>query len=251
MTKNQTISIPHKILGFVIISILVLACSPKPMSQLGYKTKFVSVSKNTPSTKISKAETTNQQFQFFLDATNESKYRSDSTAWQVLGGYTEPMQRNYHQHPAFNDYPVVNITHEAAMAYCAWLTSEYNSKSSSKVLFRLPTAVELNQLILARKSLLDKEIEADCCCDYPANLKYVNPANDSINYVMDGALFTSSVKKFKQKGIYSLLGNVSEICQDGSVIGGNWDRLAKDIENKLEYTYPDPRIGFRVVMEIL
>jgi hypothetical protein len=47
---------------------------------------------------------------------------------------------------SFNIYPVVNITHEDAVAYCKWLTDQYNEnpkkKKFTKVLFRLPTLNE-------------------------------------------------------------------------------------------------------------
>ena len=47
---------------------------------------------------------------------------------------------------SFNSYPVVNITHEAAIEYCKWLTDRYNEntkrKKFKKVLFRLPTLDE-------------------------------------------------------------------------------------------------------------
>lgn len=45
----------------------------------------------------------------------------------------------------YDDYPIVNITHEAAIAYCEWLTDQYNSSGKKKfrqATFRLPTARE-------------------------------------------------------------------------------------------------------------
>ncbi len=42
-------------------------------------------------------------------------------------------------------YPVINITHEAAVAYCQWMTDEYNNQKKrkfKKVKFRLPTINE-------------------------------------------------------------------------------------------------------------
>jgi len=42
-------------------------------------------------------------------------------------------------------YPVINIPHEAAIAYCNWLTEEYNNQKKrkfKKVKFRLPTIKE-------------------------------------------------------------------------------------------------------------
>ncbi len=46
----------------------------------------------------------------------------------------------------WNDYPAVNIPHEGAQQYCAWLTEQYNAykgrKKFKKVKFRLPTLQE-------------------------------------------------------------------------------------------------------------
>jgi formylglycine-generating enzyme required for sulfatase activity len=46
----------------------------------------------------------------------------------------------------WGDYPAVNVTHEGALAYCNWLTEQYNTfpgkKKFKKVKFRLPTLQE-------------------------------------------------------------------------------------------------------------
>jgi hypothetical protein len=46
----------------------------------------------------------------------------------------------------YNHYPAVNVTYEGAVAYCEWLTDEYNNspqrKRYKKVKFRLPTLDE-------------------------------------------------------------------------------------------------------------
>jgi formylglycine-generating enzyme required for sulfatase activity len=46
----------------------------------------------------------------------------------------------------YSHYPAVNISHEAAIEYCKWLTDQYNEnpkkKKFKKVLFRLPTLKE-------------------------------------------------------------------------------------------------------------
>ena len=55
------------------------------------------------------------------------------------------MANMYHWHPAYADYPIVNIKHSSAKKYCEWLTQQYNQQSKrkySKVTFRLPTKKE-------------------------------------------------------------------------------------------------------------
>lgn len=53
--------------------------------------------------------------------------------------YVESKENKYIR--SYDDYPVVNITHEAAVAYCDWLTEQYNSSGKKKykeATFRLP-----------------------------------------------------------------------------------------------------------------
>lgn len=76
-----------------------------------------------------------------------------------LDGYEKPVREFYqvYHKPApekgrkrekenFNTYPAVNISYEAAVEYCKWLTEQYNEskkkKKFRKVLFRLPTLKE-------------------------------------------------------------------------------------------------------------
>ena len=69
----------------------------------------------------------------------------DSNVWSPKLDVNEPMTRFYFRHPAYNDYPVVGVSHEAAKLFCTWLTDKYNSspkRKFKKVLFRLPTEKE-------------------------------------------------------------------------------------------------------------
>ncbi len=77
------------------------------------------------------------------------KYKFD------LSKYDEPalsMMKNYtsarittKKEKYFTQYPAVNISYEAAVAYCSWLTDQYNAlpeKKYKKVKFRLPSIEE-------------------------------------------------------------------------------------------------------------
>jgi len=101
------------------------------------------------------SEVTNQQYNLFLNylSTNAltqlyEKYKFD------FSDYTEPaltLMKNYLQTgiqtktEIFYTYPAVDISYEAAVAYCEWLTQQYNNSTEhkfKKVKFRLPSIDE-------------------------------------------------------------------------------------------------------------
>lgn len=93
------------------------------------------------------------QFLQYLQANNLAdlyeKYKFDYT------GYDEPalsLMKNYStdrgsskKNKGYTNYPAVNVSYEAALAYCAWLTDQYNKSAEhkfKKVKFRLPSIDE-------------------------------------------------------------------------------------------------------------
>ena len=50
----------------------------------------------------------------------------DELAWRRVDAYVEDLVMYYFTHPAYSDYPVVGVTWEQAMDYCAWRTDRVN-----------------------------------------------------------------------------------------------------------------------------
>ncbi|MCH2232116.1 MAG: formylglycine-generating enzyme family protein [Crocinitomicaceae bacterium] len=216
---------------------------------------------------ISKYEVTNENYTRFInnvlrsrevDLYNQIVY--DSSQWSNLNdiGDNDPMVNMYHWHPAYVDYPVVNISHEAAKAYCAWLTQQYNKqrkRNYEEVLFRLPTEEEWMKAASSNQSdvvygLQGDKLQNEKGC-YLSNL---NPEKE--NQLADGGFYTVKVESYcaNDLGLFNTIGNVAEmIDMPGVAKGGSWYNDPKEakIKSQLRYKGPDPGIGFRVVMEVV
>ena len=106
-------------------------------------------------------ETTNGLYNLFLNYLEEQSaelYAKCNYDLSSVGGddiplfeeyvkpYRKPRNRRDTTVKDFTPFPVVNISHEAAVLFCQWLTEQYNAspgkKLFSKVRFRLPTLKE-------------------------------------------------------------------------------------------------------------
>jgi formylglycine-generating enzyme required for sulfatase activity len=101
-------------------------------------------------------EVTNKEYNEFLDYLMQNKMDDIYERCKIqLDKYEEPalsFMRSYHakalpnkKNKHFSDYPVVNISFDAANAYCEWLSEQYNNTADRKyrkVKFRLPSVRE-------------------------------------------------------------------------------------------------------------
>ncbi len=213
----------------------------------------------------SETEVTNMEYRQFLNniknSRNDELYNKcvyDSSKWvTTLAQYTEPMRDTYHWHPAYDEYPVVNISYEAAHEYCNWLTQQYNTQRKRKytqVVFRLPTESEW-RLLAAGGSNHQTCFEGDKATNekgcYLTNIK--TGEND---YQTDGGFFPVNAHSYlpNDKGFYCTMGNVAEMTdQKGIAKGGSWAHTFENskFNKNQKYDGPDPRVGFRVIMEIV
>jgi len=246
-----------------------------------------SVAKITDSLYAGKYEVTNLLYRYWgFDLIKDNKtdmikiYLPDSLNWRDKLAYNEPFVTYYFRHPAYDNYPVVNVTYEAAVKYCAWLTDKYNADSKrhfKKVLFRLPTQKEWeNAATGATEDLLlypwgnrlfqngkfmcnfrqygDESIKIDTITKKLV-VDYAFPSNN-IGWIEDGADITCPVSSYSPNnyGLYNVCGNVAEMVKEkGTACGGSWKSTGGDVtlKSRMHYTKSAVDLGFRYFMQII
>lgn len=201
--------------------------------------------------------------------------RPDQAKWSFfLEDSVKSMENSYFSHPAFDNYPVVNITKEGAELYCKWLTTElikvYGNEFND---VRIPVKDEWIFAASAGGKAMpfpwgNDSIKNETGCflaNFDVNSDF--PKNGSITLGQDGAMFTAKVGTYNpnDRGLYNISGNVAELAYDSKrdekgrytmlstlvQCGGGWmdsaDELKIDAEKK-PFVAATPNVGFRVVM---
>ncbi|MFT5777656.1 MAG: sulfatase modifying factor 1 [Crocinitomicaceae bacterium] len=232
---------------------------------------------------MSSTEITNFQYaEFLFDLEKNGELEKlaiaaiDTSAWLNVDSFSKSMVDYYHNHPAYHDYPVVNISKEAAELYCTWLTGKYEELSGGelKIIFRIPTRAEWihaasggvqmspyswggpylrgeKGLILANFLRMGAENvardEESGEFKIVPNVFIAGSSNSDI---------TAPAKSYfpNNYGLYNMNGNVSEMVSDGDLAaGGDWNSPGYDIRNQSikKFENTDPTVGFRVVATYL
>lgn len=231
----------------------------------------------------SDVEVSNVMFNTFLMETGKHEYASQTKNWYEYTRYHH--MQMYDWHPYYDNHPVVNISYEAAVEYCKWLTDKYNSldkRKYKKVEFRLPSKVEWEYAAAGgrvgnvypwggpyernRKGTFLANfcpLEEQYIFSYsPENftqggLQYNYPNGDySISRKADGVEFLCRGNSYfpNDYGIYQVAGNAAEmVAEKGISKGGSWNANQYQIEIKSEGVYdkPNPTLGFRVFMKVV
>lgn len=233
---------------------------------------------------ISKTVITNKEYRAFLDdlAAQENKVQLEQAKihaenWKKIGISGKKMAEMYASHPAFDDFPVVNITSKGAELYCNWLSEKLNESlpAGQKIHFRLPTKAEWNRVTFGEDTTQIYAWKGNRLEDdkgrYKANFSPIGEAaiardNEGNFIVVKDALNPSY--KMKQHlnmicvstmyspnhfGLYNLNGNVAELLYNGKeAVGGSWMSTGYDIRNKSVQAFHGASIdvGFRVVAVI-
>lgn len=193
---------------------------------------------------------------------------------------------NYFNHPAYNNYPVCNISRAGAELYCTWLQEEfkkvYTFKNEERYenLIRIPSRAEW---CYAASNQKDNQVYpwgidsiTNSKGEFLVNKKSIpllesknntpiikNENNDVLNGVSLNNIvlgFPQNIYQFKQtpNGIYNLSGNIAEMVYEDynsktrcGTAGGSWESNAEEIkifgpDPYAGITTPHPAIGFRI-----
>lgn len=202
--------------------------------------------------------------------------------------YEKEFISNYFSDVAYDNYPVVGVSWEQAMAYCDWRTRRliefqllheglikvpsYNDTSLISTFFdntdlvvplqiRLPTNLEwsyacqqkINNEVLNNSFSFFSSMLTDKRGKYKGNIGRIIDENGIVlkQYIDDGYIYTNPVKSYEadEKGLYDLLGNVSEWIYDGPFVDSRYglkstDNLQTAIHKILEIENNDTNVNF-------
>lgn len=228
---------------------------------------------------LSQTEVSNELYALFVAERKNASHAPNNNLWLDHITYSRRLVNDYTTLPLYNDYPVVNITKEDAVAFCDWLTKKFAKLPNSIYYgstFRLPNE---NEWMIAAKGghaishfpwggpyILNKE--GDYLCNYnPVKDRWILDS-DSSHYLisglskteiqeagqMDGYLITCPVESYNSNsaGLFCMSGNVAEMVSDKNITkGGSWGSLqnAISIESSEPYTGASPYVGFRILLE--
>ncbi len=243
---------------------------------------------------IGKYEVTVSQFKMFIDETGKQT-DADKNGWSYIWNGSELKLKEgvnwkydikgevYSGNLSDNNYPVIYVSWNDAVAYCEWL-----SKKTGKT-YRLPTEAEWEYACRAVASTLrDHSVQnasdistpfntGICLSSSQANYLWNYPYNSCSNSNITPLIKTMPVGSYLPNawGLYDMHGNVCEWCNDWYSVdyykssprknpkgpitamlyhvyrGGSWNDFAQSCRSATRnFSNPDarsPDIGFRLV----
>jgi formylglycine-generating enzyme required for sulfatase activity len=206
---------------------------------------------------MSDHEVTNKEYNAFLkdlklqnrlDEYEKALRKSDN--WESIA-HSAPMAKTYHSHKSYLNYPVVNISKEAAWLYCKWKNEQYKDHKNFTVNFRLPVEYEWVYAAQGGADALygwGKNDLKNKKGQYYANFKYDEKSE---------ALLMAIAKSYASNafGLYNMSGNVAELTSSPKTVkGGSWKDGVEslDVYHKNNYVESSsPYVGFRPVITVI
>jgi len=273
---------------------------PTPKLELGkqFKNKFVYIPDGKFKTEngeekisaffLSATEISNQEYKTFISALKATGNAEalqlalpDTTQWRQSSAYNEPYVQYYFSHPAYNPYPVCNVSYEGALLYCSWLQDKLNQENKNASIHyqvRLPKLTEwqyaahggLQGVPYAWGGPYISNAQGCPLCNFASlgaenihfneeTQKYeVLPGVSTLGvagYLNDNADITAPVYAYSPNnyGLFNMNGNIAEmVAEKGIACGGSWRSSGYDVRNEstIHFDGPTPTVGFRVVVEV-
>ena len=242
--------------------------SPEPRSDIGFRyiVEIVKINSELPVIKkltskrilkefakvdstlfAGKYEISNEWFNTFIKNSGQTGYTASDDLWEIYSPYQ--YRGMYSSFEGTREFPVVNISYEAAEAYCAWLTKVYHSQDKrkfKKVKFRLPSIEEWHNA--ARGGLQNQAYpwggpymrnskgaflanflpipESSFYQDRETKREVFLPFDTALARMEDGLEFTGPIDSYfpNNFGLYNCSGNAAEmVSTKGKSFGGSWN----------------------------
>jgi formylglycine-generating enzyme required for sulfatase activity len=212
-----------------------------------------------------------------LSQSEKEKIACDTLGWRQELTYNEPMVEYYYQHPAFNNYPAVNISYEGADAYCKWLQLKIASNNPDfEIEVKLPDKIEWiyaaqggrSQAMFPWGNYYLRNKKGEFMCNFrkvgdgaiyrnriTGKPEVAESTVVSTGGLNDRAYYTAEVKSFypNDYGLYNMCGNAAEmISEKGIAMGGSWNDYGGDVHIQAQTAYRNstPTVGFRPVIVV-
>ena len=155
-----------------------------------------------------------------------------TTALTIAVHNGDPMTEYYFSSPAFDQYPIVGVSWDAAKYFCLWrskMMNDYRKKQNMYILprFELPSESEWEWAARGGRA----SVKYPWGNPYIANAKGCLMANFKPhrgNYDADGYSYTAPANAYDPNdfGLYNMAGNVAEWCEDAyadNSVAITWD----------------------------
>lgn len=216
---------------------------------------------------LARTEVSNAEFRGFLAdvKTGAGQEVMESLAPGMRNDRPEdPFAVVYYTDRRYDDYPVVNVSREAAMAYCAWLQEKLNHEAPAGIAYavRLPSRSEWVRAAQGDKGNSPyawggpsvQNIRGCMLCNFKAST--LTSQRVAYRDGDDGADLTAPVGSYSPNGLglFNMNGNVAEWLQEaGMAAGGSWASTNEEVRNEsvMRVQGPSPMVGFRPLVEVV